>query len=99
MDEAIRQLSREAHRDDCSRDAAKQYFMALEAKIAWMEQEAHAASVTIERLLKLLRPFGDRAAAYDPQYYTDDEPAWWHLAPPTVGDLRRARAALGEGKE
>lgn len=50
MDRQIYELSREAHRDDCSREAYKMYYQALEAKIAWMEQEAFAASATIERL-------------------------------------------------
>lgn len=55
MDKQIHELSREAHRDDCSREAYKMYYQALEAKIAWMEQEAFAASATIERLREALR--------------------------------------------
>lgn len=57
MDRQIYELSREAHRDDCRREAYKQYYQALEAKIAWMEQEASAASATIEQLREALRPF------------------------------------------
>lgn len=50
----------------------------------------------IERLREALRPFAERAAAYGPPNNDDHEPAWWHVDAPTIGDLRRARAALEE---
>lgn len=48
----------------------------------------------IERLREALRPFAERAAAYDQN--ESSEPAWWHTERPTIGDLRRARTALEE---
>ena len=49
----------------------------------------------IERLREALRPFADRAAAYDPPENDDAESDWWNVNRPTIGDLRKARAALG----
>lgn len=56
------------------------------------------AADEIERLREALRPFAERAAAYDPPQGDDNEPAWCHSTRPTIGDLRRARAVVGEGK-
>lgn len=50
----------------------------------------------MERLREALRPFADRAAAYDPPENDDAESDWWNNNRPTIGDLRKARSALGE---
>ena len=98
MDRQIYELSREAHRDDCSREAYKMYYQALEAKIAWMEQEAFAASATIERLREALRPFAEAPIREVDDH--DDFDICGTLAENfiTIGMLKKARAALGEGK-
>lgn len=46
-------------------------------------------------LLEALKPFAAMAAAYDPEADgDDDQDAWFYGARPTIGQLRRARAAI-----
>lgn len=47
-----------------------------------------------ERLREALHPFAALAAAYDPDEGDDNQKIWWRQ--PTIGDVRRARAALTE---
>ena len=46
-------------------------------------------------LLEALEPFARMAAAYDPDEGDDDHEAWAFNARPTIGQLRKARAASG----
>jgi len=49
----------------------------------------------VERLRAALKPFADLAHHYDPVLDEDDgDSVWWEQAQPTIGDLRRARAAI-----
>lgn len=50
----------------------------------------------IERLRTALAPFARLADAYDPPEHDDHERCWGRCVP-TLGDLRKARAALAEG--
>lgn len=50
----------------------------------------------VKALEEALQPFAARAALYDPAENDDEEPDWSEKGPGvSVGDLRRARAALG----
>lgn len=68
--------------------------------LAWMPLPSAPGTTTpepvaeIERLRAALRPFAAMAAAYDP--VDGDDGQWAFAARPTIGQLRAARAALGD---
>jgi hypothetical protein len=51
-----------------------------------------------KELLEALKPFAERAAAFDPEYWDDDE-AWFTSRGIKIGDLRRARDALAAAEK
>ena len=53
------------------------------------------AQKRIAALEEALEPFARMAAAYDPDEGDDDHEAWAFNARPTIGQLRKARAASG----
>lgn len=95
MDRQIYELGRKARCDYCSREACKQYYQALEAKIAWMQQEEFAASATIDRLRAVLRHYVSECDCNGGTYHEED-----HITGKTlVKDCPKcepARTALGE---
>lgn len=61
-------------------------------------EEGVALRAERDRLLEALKPFAEKAAVYDPEEDDDDDIPVWCEPMPTIGDLRRARAALEAGR-
>lgn len=49
-------------------------------------------------LLEALKPFAAMAAAYDPEDGDGEQEAWAFNARPTIGQLRKARAAINRAE-
>lgn len=66
------------------------------ATVASLIARIELAEARVKALEEALQPFSARAAQYDPAENDDEEPDWSEKGPGlSVGDLRRARAALG----
>jgi hypothetical protein len=59
---------------------------------------ATAAEARVRELESGLKPFAQLADKYDPPEGDDDHTTWDQTALATLGDLRRARALLEDGK-
>lgn len=88
--DAIERLTRE--RDDCREDYRRESKIAAGYAAALFRAERK-----IEKLREAIEVFAERAAYYDPIENDDDEHAF--VTRFTIGDLRRARAALAETEE
>ena len=68
-----------------------------ERKKTWKRIKADAQAISaLPELIEALEPFARMAAAYDPDEGDDEDCAWAFNARPTIGQLRKARAALAK---
>jgi len=63
-------------------------------KIVIRDNMLAPARIEVERLKGALKPFADLASAYDPPECDDNDTIWHSTLMPTIGQLRKARAAL-----
>lgn len=71
----------------------------LAAELAALRSQVSALTEERDRLRVALAPFASLAQAYDPPEGDDDQYFWVVELSPTLGDLRRARAALSSKPE
>jgi hypothetical protein len=62
-------------------------------------KELREKNAVNKQLLEALKPFAERAAAYDPEDGDDDDYAWYTGRYIKIGDLRRARDAIAAAEK
>jgi hypothetical protein len=69
-----------------------------EGQAHWAAVEAAVRADATREMVEALEPFARLAGKYDPPEGDDDHTTWCQTALPTLGDLRRARAALEKAR-